>query len=52
MKTEVKMIPVRFPVAEAEKIKNEFWKTAPKHRLSFNAWMIEVVRAGLKEVKS
>ncbi len=31
----------------SEKLKSVFWKTADKHRLSYNAWLCQVLEAGL-----
>jgi len=40
-------ITIRLAPKLHEQLKAAYWKTSVKHRLSFNAWMCEVLAAGL-----
>lgn len=33
-------------------LKAEYWRTAPKHKLSFNAWVCGILERGFKEKKA
>lgn len=40
-------ITIRLPHDQHEKLKAAYWRTAQKHRLSFNAWICELLAAGI-----
>lgn len=42
-----KNIMVRVPLDTYEQIKTAFYSTANEHRLSFNAWAVEVLKKGV-----
>lgn len=43
------VVTVRLKPAFSEKLKATFWRTAPKHRQSYNAWLCAVLAAGLEK---
>lgn len=45
--TTIVAITIRLAPEFHEKLKAAYWKTSVKHRLSFNAWICEVLAAGL-----
>lgn len=40
---------IRLTPALRDSLKAEYWRTAPKHKLSFNAWVCGILERGYKE---
>lgn len=49
--TETKPMTVRLDPDFHEAMKAKFWETAPKHKLSWNAWVITMLVSAMKKAK-